>query len=207
MKFDIPKIKRDTLGGLLLHLLLAFSSLGIVGLLFFYVYLPAATNRGPGLTVPDVEGLPVSQLDELLEKRTLRYEVSDSAYSSEYPPHAVLRQYPPAGSKVKTGRMILVSVNRVSPPMVPLPDHLIDRSVVNADALLNSNDLKSGRIEYVSGPFRGMVKEVKFRGHTLTAGERVPKGSTIDLVVMDGEGELPEGPEPIDSDSASVENE
>jgi len=198
MRFDFLKFKRDTLGGMLLQLLLAFSSLVVVALLFFNVYLPETTLHDRSLTVPNVEGMPVSQLDELLGKRALRYGVNDSTYSSAHPPLTVLRQYPPAGSKVKAGRMILISINRVDAPTVSVPN-LVDASVVNADALLSGNELKRGRIEYVSGPFR-VVKEVKYRGRTLAAGERVPKGSTVDLVVMDGEGELPE-------DSVGLENE
>ena len=62
---------------------------------------------------------------------------------------------------------------------------MVDGSVVNADAVLRSNELKRGRIELVSGPFN-VVKEMKYQGHTIEAGQPVPKGSVIDLVVMDG---------------------
>ena len=198
MRFDFLNYKRDTLGGMLFQLMLAFSSLLVVALLFFNVYLPETTHHDRSLTVPDVEGMAISQLDELLGKRALRFGVNDSAYSTAHPPRTVLRQYPPAGSKVKAGRVILVSVNRVDPPTVPLPD-LVDRSVVHADALLSSNELKRGGIEYVSGPFP-VVKEVKYRGHILVVGEHLPKGSIVDLVVMDGKGNSPD-------DSVTLKNE
>src|SRR5882672_2185392 len=145
MKFDILKFKRDTLGGMLIHLLLAFAALVLIAILYFYAYLPSSTNHGMSITVPDVEGMQISQLEDFLVKRNLRYEVNDSSYSSEYPPLTVLRQYPPAGAKVKEDRKILISVNRIDPPTVPVPD-LVDGSVVNADAVLRSNELKRGRI-------------------------------------------------------------
>lgn len=198
MKFDILKFKRDTLGGMLFHLLLAFAALLLIAILYFYAYLPSSTNHGMSITVPDVEGMQISQLEDFLVKRNLRYEVNDSSYSSEFPPLTVLRQYPPAGAKVKEDRKILISVNRIDPPTVPVPD-LVDGSVVNADAVLRSNELKRGRIELVSGPFN-VVKEMKHRGHTIAAGERVPKGSTIDLVVMDGGNDPFEVPDMIGKD-------
>ena len=85
---------------------------------------------------------------------------------------------------MKEGRKIFISINRVSPPTVPVPA-LVDGSVVNADAVLRSNELKRGRIELVAGPFN-VVKEMKYQGRTIEAGEAIPKGSIIDLGLMDG---------------------
>lgn len=184
MKFDIRKFKKDTLGGLLLHILLAGGILMVLCLLYFFAYLPSTTHHGETITVPSIEGMQISQLEDFLVKRNLRYEVNDSSYSSEYPALTVLKQYPQAGSKVKEGRKIFISINRISPPTVPIPA-LVDGSVVNADAVLRSNELKRGRIELVAGPFN-VVKEMKYQGKKIDAGHLVPKGSVIDLVVMDG---------------------
>ena len=184
MKFSILKYKRNTLGGVLIHLLIAASILVGLCILYFFAYLPNATNHNQTITVPNIEGMKVSQLEDFLVKRNLRYEVNDSSYSQEYPPLTVLKQYPKAGSKVKEGRNIFISINRLEPPTVPVPD-LIDGSVVNAEAVLRSNELKRGKIELVSGPFN-VVKEMKYQGQVIKASERVPKGAVIDLVVMDG---------------------
>ncbi|HTE31194.1 MAG TPA: PASTA domain-containing protein [Chryseolinea sp.] len=184
MKFDIRKLKTDTLGGLLLHILLAGSFLLLLFILYFFAYLPSTTNHGETITVPSIEGMQIARLEDFLVKRNLRFEVNDSAYSSEYPPLTVLRQYPQAGSKVKEGRKIFISVNRLTPPTVPVPA-LVDGSVVNADAVLRSNELRRGNIELVAGPFN-IVKEMKYKGNKIEAGDPVPKGAVIDLVVMDG---------------------
>lgn len=184
MKFDIRKFKTDTLGGLIMHFLLASGLLAVLLVLYFFAYLPGTTNHGEAITVPSIEGMQVSKLQDFLVKRNLRYEVNDSAYSAEQPPNTVLRQFPQAGSKVKEGRKIFISINRKTPPTVPVPA-LVDGSVVNADAVLRSNELKRGSIELVPGPFN-IVKEMKYRGNRIQAGDQVPKGATIDLVVMDG---------------------
>lgn len=184
MKWSILKYKRNTLGGVLIHLLLAMSLLGGLCILYFFTYLPNTTNHGQTITVPNIEGMQLSQLEDYLVKRNLRYEINDSSYSEEYPPLTVLKQYPHAGAKVKEGRNIFISINRVEPPTVPVPN-LVDGSVVNAEAVLKSNELRRGKIELVPGPFN-VVKEMKYQGHVIAHSERVPKGSTIDLVVMDG---------------------
>lgn len=184
MKFDLKKLKRNTPAGVLLHLVLAAGSLLMVAVFYFYVYLPNSTNHGETITVPDIEGKSLAELEDELEKRLLRFHVNDSSYSDKHPPLTVLKQSPHAGAKVKEGRKIYVTVNRVQPPSVPVPN-LIDGSVVNADAVLRSNQLKRGNIKLVAGPFN-VVKEMYYQGVKITPTTRVPKGSVIDLVVMDG---------------------
>lgn len=184
MKFTIFKMKRNTLGGVIIHLFLAGGLLTVLCLLYFFVYLPRTTNHGETITVPDIEGMQVSQLEDFLIKKNLRFEVNDSSYSADHPPLTVLKQYPQAGAKVKEGRNIFISINRLEPPSVPVPN-LVDGSVVNAEAVLRSNELRRGKIELVPGPFN-VVKEMKYNGEVIPPSSRVPKGSVIDLVVMDG---------------------
>jgi beta-lactam-binding protein with PASTA domain len=186
MKFDFSKkYSNNTLGGILIHLVLAGALIMLLCVLYFYAYLPRTTNHGETITVPNIEGLPLSRVAEFLEQHDLRYEINDSSYSEDYPPLTVLKQVPAAGSKVKENRKIYVSVNRVTPPTVPMPP-LIDVSLINADALLRGSELKRGRIELVRGPFLNLVKEMKINGKTVSAGAKVPKGTIVDLVVMDG---------------------
>jgi beta-lactam-binding protein with PASTA domain len=182
-----------TLGGVLIHMLLAGGILFTLAILYFYVYLPSVTNHNETITVPNIEGMNYDRLEEFLGERNLRWEVSDSSYSDEYPPLTVLKQFPKAGSKVKVNRKIFVSLNRVNPPTVPIPN-LVDRSVTNAEAVLRSNELKRGKIELTSGPFLNVVQAMKYEGRELKEGDRVPKGATIDLVVMDGGNATLEAP-------------
>ncbi len=184
MAFSIKK-NTSTLGGILVSILIACGTLMLIMILYFYAYLPAVTNHNETVTVPDVVGMKMEDLEDFLVKRNLRYEVNDSAYTNDRPPLTVLKQYPSSGAKVKENRVIYISLNRVTPPSVPVPD-LIDGSLINADAVLKSNELRRGRIELVRGPFLQVVQEMKFKGHSIKPGDRVPKGSVIDLVVMDG---------------------
>ncbi|QOI98573.1 MAG: PASTA domain-containing protein [Flammeovirgaceae bacterium] len=175
----------STVGGLLISLAITTGTGLILLLFYFYLYLPASTNHGETITVPNVEGMNITDLNEFLVKRNLRFEVNDSSYSEDYAPLTVLKQYPQAGSKVKENRVIYLSINRVNPPSVPVPN-LIDGSLVNAEAVLRGNELKRGKIQLVRGPFLNLVKEMRFEGKKIEPGTRIPKGSVIDLVVEDG---------------------
>lgn len=184
MSFNLKKYTA-TLGGLLVSIALTVGVVLLCMVIYFYIYLPAITNHGETITVPGIEGMKLEELEDFLVKRNLRYEVNDSSYSESYEPLTVLKQYPAAGSKVKENRVIYISLNRVKPPTVPMPN-LVDGSLINAEAVLRGNELKRGRIALVRGPFLHLVKEMKYMGQTIEPGTRIPKGSIIDLVVEDG---------------------
>jgi beta-lactam-binding protein with PASTA domain len=180
-------LRSGTLGALLANIAIAVGILMLFVIGYFYIYLPGVTNHGESITVPDLTGMKLEELDDFLAEHELRYELDDSTYSEEYPPLTILRQFPKAGSTVKENRMIYVSINQVLPPTVPLPD-LVEGSRINAEAVLKSNQLKRGRILLNSSPYLNMVMEMRYQGRKAEPGERVPKGSVIDLIVGDGRG-------------------
>lgn len=180
-------LKTSSIRGLLVNMAIPVGIILFIALIYFYIYLPSVTNHGESITVPDLTGMQMDELDSFLTEHDLRFSVNDSAYSSEYPPLAVLRQFPKAGLKVKENRMIYVSLNRITPPTLPMPD-LVDRSLINAEVVLKSNELVRGRIMYEPSPFQNLVKEMRFGGKIITPGTRIKKGAVIDLVVGDGNG-------------------
>ncbi len=173
--------------GLLVNIVIPLGVILLIAVIYFYIYLPAVTNHGESITVPDLTGMQTEELDSFLAEHDLRYSVNDSAYSSEFPPLTVLRQFPKAGSKVKENRMIYISLNRVTPPTLPMPD-LVDRSLINAEVVLKSNELVRGRILYEPSPFQNLVKEMRYDGKLISPGTRIQKGAVIDLIVGDGNG-------------------
>lgn len=157
-------------------------------LFFFYVYLPTATNHGESITVPNIEGLNLDDLDDFIVKRDLRYEVlADSGFSTKYPPNTVLKQFPLPNSKVKENRKVYITLNSSEPPSVRMPN-LVDGSVKNAQLVLRSKDLFLGSIRYIPDLAANAVIEQKLNGKKIAMDEMVPKGSKIDLVVGDGLG-------------------
>ena len=154
----------------------------------FYIYLPIRTNHGDTITVPDIVGMSPTELNEFLEKRSLRYEVTeDSSYSPNFKPLAVLRQVPRPNTKVKENRKIYVTLNAERPPTVRMPK-LEDLSLKSAQMVLKSYDLKLGKIQFVPDDFFGVILEAKMEGRSVLEGENIEKGSAIDLVVGGGRG-------------------
>ncbi len=158
----------------------------ILILFFFYAYLPAKTNHGESITIPNLEGMPLSELDNFVVNRDLRFEVSDSSFSSEYPPYTVLHQFPKAGSKVKVNRKIFITLNSKNPPTTLMPN-LVDKTVQNAELILKSFELKRGKISTKPDAFRNVLAQV-YMNDTIEAGTQIAKGSEIDLVIGDGYG-------------------
>lgn len=155
---------------------------------FFFVYLPGVTNHDQTLTVPNLEGMNYEQLEEFLGKRGLRFEVSDSAYSSIYPPLTVLKQYPEAGALVKENRKIYVTVKAREPQKVKIPDDMVGRSLKNAELILKSYGLKRGKITYKPDLAANAVLEIWHDGEKIKPGTTIAKGSAVDLIVGDGYG-------------------
>jgi beta-lactam-binding protein with PASTA domain len=185
---DMKKFFKDnSVEALFKHIGIVVGILMFFSIVYFYIYLPNITNHGEFVEVPDLKGIKEEDLQNFLEKHKLRFSVNDSAYTDTLPALSVLRQFPVAGLKVKENRIVYVSLNRVSPPTLPMPD-LTDGSLVNAKAVLKSNELKLGHIYYEPSPFKNLVREFRFHGKPIAAGTRIPKGSMIDLVVGDGFG-------------------
>lgn len=188
------EVKKKSLKQFLLHLVIILLVTAVILVVFFYAFLPYKTNHGETVTVPKLTGLQLDQIPDYVGDH-LRYEVSDSSYHEDYPPLTVLEQYPRPGHKVKQDRKIFLTVNRVKPPTVPIPD-LVDHSLVNANAVLRSNELKMGRIFFEPSPYLNLVLKMKHNGEEIKAGTRLPKGSVIDLVVGDGYGRNQRFPAP-----------
>jgi eukaryotic-like serine/threonine-protein kinase len=179
--------KSETIGDFLRQLGTGLGILLLIVVVYFYIYLPNATNHGDSLTVPDLTGLPSDKLDSFLSANDLRFEISDSTFSDGFKPLEVIRQFPHAGSIVKPGRKIYVSINRMNPPTVPLPA-LVEQSLINARAILKSNELKPGKVYYSPSPFSELVLEMQVSGVKMEGGERIAKGTVVDLIVGDGAG-------------------
>lgn len=183
--------RKNTLGVVLANLGVAFAILIIIGICYFYIYLPNSTCHDCSITVPDLTGMKYEELESFLGEHDLRYEVEDSVYHEEYSPLTVLRQFPKAGAIVKPHRIIYVSINPVMPPMVPMPDLANPNNTtsrIGAEAILKSNGLKRGRIIQRPHVDLNLVLEMRYQGKKIEAGTRIPKGSVIDLVVGDGNG-------------------
>lgn len=180
-------LKPNSIKDLLVHVFTIVAIVVVAVLVVFYIWLPTTTNHGETITVPDVKGMSIQELEQFLQKRDLRYEVTaDSSYSSTAKPLTVLRQVPAPNAKVKENRKIYVTINTRNPPKVRMP-RVEDLSPKSALMTLKSYDLILGNVKYVPDPFM-VVHEAQMNGRTVLEGEHIEKGSTIDLVIGNGYG-------------------
>lgn len=180
-------IKTSSWKDVLIHLGIMFCIVAIIVLTFFFFYLPRTTHHGESVTVPDISGMNVGQVEEFLASRDLRYEINDSAYIYNKPPSIVLTQYPKAGEKVKQNRKVYLTITTSNPPDVEMPK-LVDMSLRSAQMLLQSFDLQQGQVTYVPNLAENLVLKQAIKGKPIEPGTRLPKGSKIDLTVGDGIG-------------------
>jgi eukaryotic-like serine/threonine-protein kinase len=156
--------------------------------LFCQYLLPILTHHGQFVTVPSLKGISLEEVDACLTQRNLHFEVTEEfAYDPEYLPMTVLQQYPTAGTYVKEGRKIYLTLNTQTPPQVKMLN-LIDGSVRNAHVCLKSQGLLLGTITYVPDIAQNAVLEQWHQGETIAAGTLITKGAKIDLVVGAGLG-------------------
>lgn len=168
------------------NLIWALIGLTVFLILIFFA-LRIYTRHDQTVVVPELKGLGISDAIKKLESLGFEYEL-DSVYQMDQAPGLVIEQDPDPGTKVKENRTLYLTMITRAAPEVTFPD-LVDKTFVEARAILNSYGLRLGDTVYIPDIARDMVLDVKFGGQRLNAGRTIPKGSTIDLVLGNGRGE------------------
>ncbi|MGF7036979.1 beta-lactam-binding protein with PASTA domain [Mucilaginibacter lappiensis] len=175
------------------NIIMAIITVIVVVLIAFYS-LGYYTNHGSGIPVPKLKGQSVDRAVALLKEQGFGYKI-DSVYVQDVAPGTIVEQDPDAGTNVKEGRVIYLTMVTLLAPNISLPD-LEQSSYREATATLQNYGLKVGDTTYRSDIARDRILEVRFGGQVIKAGTKIPKGSRIDLVLGDGEGasevEIPE---------------
>ena len=147
-------------------------------------WLDVYTHHGESIIVPNVNGLPVKEAQNEFSKKNLRVEIVDSNYVKGILAGAVLEQKPAAGSKVKIGRTIYLTINTGEAPKVTIPDIIDNSSFRQAEARLRALGFKLTEPEYIEGE-KDWIYGVKYNGKELTSGEKIPREAVLTLCVGD----------------------
>lgn len=160
---------------------------GLLSYLFFTsVLLAWVTRQGDEYRLPSLIGRSVSSVEHSLESAGFPVVVIDSQYVPDRPPHTVLLQDPPAGTRVKKGRKIYLTITSAVPPTISFP-RIQDMPYEEAHRLLRETyGFRIGSIEYRAGRVPDIILEARHNGQVIKAGASVPKYSVIDLVVSRG---------------------
>lgn len=155
---------------------------------FFYIVffssLSVITRHGADEKVLNVTGKDVRQAVKLLEAQGFEVRV-DSTYFPEKKALIVLKQIPDIGDVVKHGRMLFLTVNKSVPPQTPMPN-LVNLSFRSASLILKSNRLILSDTTYRPDIAEGAILEQLYMGKPIRAGQMIPQGSRIDLVIGGG---------------------
>jgi hypothetical protein len=166
------------------NLLIAF------GIAFFLlvaslVWLRIFTHHGQALTVPDLTGLSLDEVDVVTKAKNIRYNVTDSVFFKELPRGTVVKQNPRQGMKVKANRTIYLSMNAMNPDRVTMPT-VTGVSLRQARAILETYGLYLGKISYKPDIAVNNVLQQTLNDTIIIPGSLVIKGSYINLVLGRG---------------------
>ena len=145
------KISTQSRADLWVHIAIVLGLVAFLFLAFFFVYLPFTTNHGESVTVPELNGMSVKQLEDYLDERNLRYEISDCTFVAGAKPLTVVRQHPKPGMKVKAGRKIYIYITSLTAPDVKMPE-LEDRTIAGRSP--NTLDSIGSQTVGLGGSFR-----------------------------------------------------
>lgn len=167
------------------NLIIALISIVVFVLIAFFS-LRYYTRHGENIQVPALKGKQIDEAMALLEQNGFRYQI-DSVYQMDARPGMVVEQDPDAGSNVKENRTVYLTIITRSAPNVAFPN-LLEMTFLEARTALSNYGLKLGDTIYIPDIAHNRVLDVKYGGQKLNAGEEIPKGSVIDLVLGNGMG-------------------
>lgn len=165
----------------------------IVGILVFVFllqwWLGVTTNHGQKIQVPNLHKMSLADVQTKLNELDLDYVVIDSAsFNPNYPKKSVLEQNPEPGDFVKEKRKIYLTLNPSKYRDVLIPD-LNGRTKRQATTHLRSIGFKVGNdVTYVRDIGKDVVRGLKYKGKRIESGTKLPKQTTIDLILGDGSG-------------------
>ncbi len=164
-----------------LHALLSVSTVVILVLLIFK-WLAIFTKHGETVVVPEFKKKNYTEISTIAETAGVEALIIDSIYNPDEKAGEIFKQEPEANEKVKAGRQIYLYMYSMKPPVIEMPK-LVDKSLRQAIAMLNSYGLKLNKVTETYGYCQGCILKQLYNGKAIAVGEKIKKGSKIDLVV------------------------
>lgn len=163
------------------------AALAVIALVLWcaFKFISSYTLHGKTIEVPDLKGLTLKEAAKAIDDKDLRYVVVDSIFDEDNKPGTVVEQNPSPKFKVKQSRTVYLTVNAFNPPKVQMPN-LIDVSLRQASAMLETYGLEVGNLKYVPDYAFNAVLHQNYKGREIKPGTLIMKNSRIDLVLGDG---------------------
>ena len=165
------------------HAIIAFAAFSVAWLLVAVVLLPD-TGPAPSAVVPPVVGLRYDEAERKLAEAGLRAALGETRPSLTAPRRYVLAQTPAAGTAVGSEVVVTLDIS-AGQLRVPVPS-VTGMSRDDAISLLRAGNLEIGQVIERPGPdARGTVLSTQ-----PAAGQQVPQGTPVEIVVSTGPSEL-----------------
>lgn len=146
------------------------------------VFLNVVTQHNREIEVPDFSNMSVAEAEYAAAQAGMRVEVADSVFVKRMKRGAVYRQNPSAGSKVKEGRRVVLTINAVNAKKVTMPN-LVGLSLRQAKAELLSRGLVLNRLVYVQDMATNNVLRQLKGNREIEPGTMIDSETAIDLVL------------------------
>lgn len=146
------------------------------------IYINIITRHGDKLQMPNLINKTLDQAKESASDFEFEFVVVDSVFLPNHPKGTIVEQIPKAGTHVKKSRVVFVTLNALNKEIIKMPD-LVNNSLRQAQAILESYGLRMGAIQYKPYFAENYVLEQRFKGRIIKVGDKILKGSKIDLVI------------------------
>lgn len=158
----------------------------IVILFIVFRWIHSYTRHGEYIEVPAVIGLNIEEATDSLSAVGLNIEISDYRYDADLEQGEIIEQRPKISSFVKEGHIIYLTVNSGNEPMKVIPDVADNSSLRGAESRLLGAGFKLTEPTYQAGD-KDWVYDVIYNGQSVHPGMSVPEGSTLTIVVGNGD--------------------
>ncbi|NNC95944.1 MAG: PASTA domain-containing protein [Chitinophagales bacterium] len=166
--------------------LLIATGLFLVSIAVVNFMLKSYTKHKESITVPDLTGFTMDELEEYKRDRFFKFMVNDSLFDPKAQARVILDQDPKPDSKVKENRTIYLTINASKAPEKPLPDLVGKSSYRNARMILENEGFQIDELIYKPHPYENEVLDVLIDGKSIKAGSMISVGSKLDLVLGNG---------------------
>lgn len=152
-----------------------------------FKFINSYTLHGETISVPSLEGLTITEVEEILKEKELRYIILDSIFVTDAEKGVVLEQNPFSNDLVKKNRTIYITTSKIIPPKKQIPANIIDNASRRiAIAKLESLGFRVGKLNYIPSGDRDVVLMMDINGKEIKNGDWIFKNSVINLTLGGG---------------------
>lgn len=175
-------VQNKTLVSIIKIMLIFLIALIIVALLTLFVILPKII-KGEEVEVPSLVGKTKDECIAILREHNLQLDLNiEEREDPSVEAGLVIEQEPPAGSKVKTGRVVHIVVS-IGAQLVKV-SNVVGKSLEDAESIITRTHLKVGYQARVHSKYYPQPNTVI--AQTPLANSRQPRGTSISLLISLG---------------------